>query len=87
MYGGGRKGRQTDGHVFRPFGVWGTVADPLAFGRDDGLAGGDVQRSGMSFDAQGAFENQRVFVKLRSLAWFDPAMGTLHVGDAQGRGG
>ena len=56
--------------------------------RDEGLACGYVDFSGFVMDSQGAAQDQRVLVKLRSLARFLPAFRTVHVSHADfgGRG-
>ena len=62
------EGGEADGDVFGAAFKGSGVADPLAGVGDDGLSGGDVDGSGLVFDAQGAFEDDGEFVEGGSLA-------------------
>ena len=75
---------QAHGDVFRALRC--RVADPFAFVRDDGGAGGDFERAGVRLDAEQAAEDDGEFVELGRLAGFDPAGGARHARDAEGVG-
>ena len=54
------------------------VPDPLAWRRDDRLAGVDVDDAAFVFDPHGAFQHDRDLLELRPLAWFLPARRRHH---------
>ena len=78
----GREGRETDGHVFSSFGSGSAVLDALAFPDEDAFASPDKEKSARGRDMECSPENERVFVKLRTLVRLDPSGGALHAGDA-----
>jgi len=80
------EGGKADGDVFGAAFLGSGVADPLAGVGDDGLSGGDVERTVLVFNVEGAFENDGEFVEGGSLAGLEPSGGAAHVGDAGGGG-
>ena len=86
MNGGRREGGCADGDVLGSAFVRSGVLNPLAAVGDDGLSGGDIEGSRFVLDSQRAFEDDREFVELGSLAGLLPSLRTAHVGHAQ-RGG
>src|SRR5579871_2097514 len=82
MDGVRRKRGQTNGEVFRPFGIGSTVLDPLSGIAHDGLAGTDVEHSTPVSDPQASLQDYGEFGKLRSLPRLNPASRTAHMGDA-----
>jgi hypothetical protein len=46
--------------------------------RDDGLTRLDIIHIGLGGDAEKTSQHDRVFVKLRRLAWFNPPGGAFH---------
>jgi len=74
--------RKADRDVFGAVFVGSGVTDPFAGVGDDGLSGGDVERTILMFDAKRAFENDGEFVEGGSLAGFEPSTGAAHVRDA-----
>ena len=86
----GERGK-TDGNVFGAAFVRSGVPDPFCGVGDDGLAGGYVERGGLSFrisvfDAQHTFQHDSEFVELGSLAGFNPSSGAAHMGHTGRRG-
>ena len=80
------KRRRTDGNVLGAVGERSGVAHPLSVVRDDRLARRNIQQASVMLNAQSSAQYQSVFIELRGLAWFLPALRTSHVGHAQARG-
>src|ERR1043166_5076146 len=76
--------RHADGDVLRAVVAGRRVLHPLAFRRDDCLAGFDVRRSVARRDAKRSAQHDRVLVELRRLSRLDPAARALHPRDAHG---
>src|SRR5262245_13271592 len=76
------KGRDTDREVFRTFWVGRAVLYPFAAVGDDGLTCGDIRSAGTRGDAEQTLQDNRIFIKLGSLAWFKPSARASHARDA-----
>lgn len=83
MHGLRRERRQTHGNVVRAFRARRAVAHPFTGAGHNGLARVHVEHAAVVFDSQRSGEDQREFVKLRSLARLDPAAVAAHVRNAQ----
>ena len=83
MRGIERKRRTANGDVLSAFGIRRTIAYPLPFIRDDGLPGMDIERATLEFDAKHAFQHDRIFIEIRSLARLGPAGRAAHMGNAE----
>ncbi len=81
--GGGGEGGEADGDVFGTRLGRGAVADPVAGGGVDGLAGGEAVSACAGFNLEFAVEDDGVFVEFGCLAGLAPAGGTNHAGDAE----
>ena len=75
--------RTANRYVLGALGVRRTVAYPFAFVRDDGLPGMNIERASLKLDPKHAFQDERVFIEIGSLARFRPARRTAHMGDAE----
>ena len=80
MDGSGRERRDADGDVLAAFGRG--VANPLAFARDQRLAGSGFHDAAFVFQAHLAAQHQRELVEVGTLARFGPTCGAGHAGDA-----
>jgi hypothetical protein len=81
----GKRGK-ADGDVFGAAFVRRGVANPFTGVGDDGLSGGDFERTVLVLDAQCAFEDDGELVEGGRLAGFEPSGGAAHVGDTGGGG-
>lgn len=81
-----RERRQANRDVLRASRTWCAVTHPLAGMNDDRLSGRNFVDRVARFHLQFAIQNNRVFVKLRSLSWFAPARRAGHLGDTDIRG-
>src|SRR3954451_1411630 len=87
MNGVNGEGGRADRNIFGSTRLRCTVAHPLALVRNDRLSRLDVESAAMAFDPQETFENQGVFVELRSLPGLNPAFRAPHMGYADAGGG
>jgi uncharacterized protein YjbJ (UPF0337 family) len=78
------EGGEANGEILGAIWGWRAVSDPLARGRDDGLAGGDVEDAGGVFDAEQALQYYGDLFEFRPLAWLHPAFRGHHARDADG---
>src|SRR5260370_2246998 len=69
-----REGGQADGDVLGSAFVRSRVLNPLAAVDDDGLSGGDLEGSRLVLHSQRAFEDDREFLELGSLAGLLPSL-------------
>ena len=79
MNGVRRERRQADRDILRAAGQGRGIANPFSAVRDDGLARLHIEVPMLMVDAEGAVQDQRVLIEVRSLSRFLPPLGTAHV--------
>ena len=77
-----REGGNADRNVLRTTGEWRAVANPLAGGGDDRLAGAHLHDATFVLDAERAAEHDGDLLEFRALSGLLPALGRLHARDA-----